>query len=300
MPLQVIKSQIGNAEILQIVECEIGGAFKVLLPDATPENVKKIEWLKAPYRNEDFSLAAISQCFIVKINSRILVVDTCIGNDKNLVEVPDWQFLQLEFLETLDEIGLDRNAVTDVLCTHLHVDHIGWNTYLKDGKWLPTFPNAKYHFAKDEYDFWKDYSKQDTAFGKAMAIAYEESVTPIVDAQLVNYISTDENLGDGISVFPTPGHTHSHISVKIEAGDETFIIGGDMAHHPCQFAHPEWALIMDADQKQSEATRRKVLAELSGTKILFAGSHFKSPSFGLITNDDKGGFIFNGISKKTS
>jgi glyoxylase-like metal-dependent hydrolase (beta-lactamase superfamily II) len=256
--------------------------------------------VKEPYRNEDYSLAASSQCFIVKINNRILVVDTCIGNDKNLIEAPAWQFFQLEFLETLDSIGFDRNAVTDVLCTHLHVDHIGWNTYKKDGKWHPTFPNAKYHFAKEEYDFWKKFGEQDDAFGKAMAIAYEESITPVVDAQLVNYIEMDADLGDGISVFPTPGHTYSHISVRIEAGEETFIIGGDMAHHPCQIAHPEWALAMDCDQNQSEATRRKVLAELSGKPILFGGSHFKSPSFGLITKDDKGGFIFNGISKETS
>ncbi|WKS95881.1 MBL fold metallo-hydrolase [Riemerella columbina] len=294
MSLQVIKSKIGNAEILQIVECEIGEMVNALLPDATPENVKTIEWLKPPYRTENFGLAANSQCFIVKINSRILVVDTCIGNDKNLIDVPAWQFFQFKFIETLEAIGLDRNAVTDVLCTHLHIDHIGWNTYLKDGKWHPTFPNAKYHFAKDEYNYWKDYSKNDTA----TAIAYEESITPVVDAKLVNYIATDENLGDGISVFPTPGHTHSHISVKIEAGDETFIIGGDMAHHPCQFAHPEWSLSADADQKQPAKTRRKVFAELSGTPVLFAGSHFKSPSFGLITKDENGEFIFNGISKE--
>lgn len=101
MPLEIIKSKIGTAEILQVVECEIGGSFKELLPDATPENVKSIDWLKPPYRDEDYSLAASSQCFIVKINNRILVVDTCIGNDKNLIEAPQWQFFQLEFLETL-------------------------------------------------------------------------------------------------------------------------------------------------------------------------------------------------------
>lgn len=296
MTLQVTKSKIGNAEIIQIVECEVGHLLKDLLPDATPEQVKTIGWLKPPYRREDYSLSANSQCFIVKINNRILVVDTCVGNDKSIEDFPEWNQMQTDFLETLESISLDRNSVTDVLCTHLHVDHVGWNTYKKDGQWLPTFPNAKYHFAKTEYDYWKNDSQNDPMAAIA-ATSFRESVDPVVAAELVNFIDVNADLGDGITIFSTPGHTPSHISVAIDAGDEKFIIGGDMSHHPCQIAKPEWAMTLDFDNKQAAETRRKVLSELAGTPILFTCIHYKIPSFGLVTQDHDGNFIFNTMDK---
>ncbi|SFH06364.1 MBL fold metallo-hydrolase [Pedobacter insulae] len=297
MPLQIIKSKIGNAEVFQIVECEIGFTLPSLLPDATQEKIKEIEWLKAPHINEDYSMNAVSQSFIVKLNNRLLVLDTCIGNDKIVEGAEDFTNMKLEYLEALETAGIDRTQVTDVFCSHLHFDHVGWNTYKQGGKWLPTFPNAKYHFAKGEYDYWKNESDNDP-MKPIEDTSFKESVDPIVEAGLVNFIDVNTDLGDGFQVISTPGHTKSHVSLLVDAGKEKFILGGDMSHHQCQLANPDWAQTMDYDQKQSSETRRKVLTELNGTSTLFTCTHYTSPSFGKITKDANGKFVFNVVSKE--
>ncbi len=283
MPLEVTRSTIGTAEIIQIVELEIGSSLAWLIPETTPENVSRISWLKLPYANADHSLNALSQSFIVRLGSRTLVVDTCIGNDKTIPEIAAWNAMQLDFLETLERAGIDRMQVTDVLCTHLHVDHVGWNTHRKDGEWLPTFPNARYHFARAEHEFWR--SNEADALH---AISFRESVQPIFDAGLANLIDAPGDLGDGISVIPTPGHTHGHVAVVIDAGSRRFIIAGDAFHHPCQIARPEWATVGDHDKVQSTETRRTLLSELAGTPTLIAGIHFSIPSFGRIVETGDG------------
>jgi glyoxylase-like metal-dependent hydrolase (beta-lactamase superfamily II) len=292
MALRVVRSRFGDTEVVQIVETEIGRYLKDLLPDTTPENIRAIRWLAAPYRNEDCSLNALSQCFIVQIAKRIFVVDTCIGNDKRVPGFEAWQNMQTDFLETLAGLAIDRAAVTDVICTHLHVDHIGWNTYRKDGRWLPTFPNAKYHLSKADFD---EYSEQLKSPGdELLAASMAESILPIVDAGLANFIEPDVDLGDGITVISTPGHTKGHIAIRFQTGSEQFIIAGDSFHHPCQVARPEWPTAADYSKDQSIATRKRLLAELAGSRTLLAGTHFCSPSFGYISADPAGGYEFKG------
>ena len=157
MTLQVVETTIGDAQVFQIVEIQIGDPVRSLFPDARPDEVRKIGWLGYPYVNSDGTLNAVSQAFIVRIGDRIMGVDTCIGNDKQRAESPDWSNLATDFLETLTAIGIDPAAVTDVICTHLHMDHVGWNTIkAADGSWVPTFPKARYYFARKEYEFWAD------------------------------------------------------------------------------------------------------------------------------------------------
>lgn len=298
MSLQFAKSKIGDAEIIQVVEVEIGYLVKNLLPEATPDLMREISWMKPPYVDENYELLASSQCFVIKIKDRILVVDTCVGNDKTLKDISEWNEMQLEFLETLDEIGIDRNAVTDVLCTHLHFDHVGWNTYKKNGKWLPTFPNAKYHIAQIEYDFFHDENNPADPMYAMQNDSMAESVTPIVEAGLINLIDINTDLGDGIKVFSTPGHTKGHIAIEIDAGSEKFIIGGDMCHHPVQIAKPDMPTVVDYDNVQSCETRRNLLSNLTDTKTLFACTHFRVPSFGLITKESGEHFVFNTVDKR--
>lgn len=285
MSLQIVQTTIGNAKVTQIVELEIGAQLAWLIPDTTPDNIRTIDWLKEPYRNGDYSLNAISQSFIVEIGERILVVDTCIGNDKTIAEVEEWNKLQLGFLDALTRAGIDRGKVTDVLCTHMHIDHVGWNTHLEAGQWKPTFPNARYHFARGEYEFWKRDENND-------ATSFSESIDPIFDAGLAELIDAPCDLGGGISVVPTPGHTHSHIAVAIDAGAARFYIVGDAIHHPCQIARPEWATVGDYDKAQSTATRHALLAELADTPTLMTGIHFSIPSFGRIVKGASGEHAF--------
>ncbi|WP_250459034.1 MBL fold metallo-hydrolase [Microbulbifer litoralis] len=292
MPLEIAKTRIGDAEIIQIIEMDVGHHFDWFLPDNNPEAIRQITWLDEPYRTADYRLNGLSQSFIIKHAGRILVVDTCIGNDKTVDEIEEWNALQIDFLGQLERAGIDREKVTDVLCTHLHVDHVGWNTHLKDGLWLPTFANAKYHFARDEYDFWLDALKQDEE-GSMQSASFHESVLPIAEAGLANFIDPPTDLGDGITVIPTPGHTRAHVAVVVDAGGERLVIAGDAIHHPCQIARPHWATVSDYDKDQSAATRVKLLGDLAGTPTLVADIHFNVPSFGRIevaVGED--GFVF--------
>jgi len=294
--LRTIRSQIGNAEVVQIVEMDISRVLEALLPDATPEVMKSISWMKAPHVDDEYRMCAVSQCFVIRSGSRLLVVDTCVGNEKNIAGFDAFANLRLEFLATLEQAGIDRHAVTDVLCTHLHFDHVGWNTYKQDGRWLPTFPNAKYHFGREEYVF-AQRERQEDAMYEAQDISFQESIQPVVDAGLANFIDRDTDLGDGISVFSTPGHTVGHIAIQIDAGTETFIIAGDAMHHPGQIAKPDMALILDYDNAQASATRRALLARLDKSTTLFTCTHFCSPSFGRIARDLHGDYMFTSVQK---
>jgi len=297
MALQIVRSRIGDADVVQVVEVQIGHLLGWLIPEATPDNVKEIEWLAAPYRNEDFTLNAVSQCFVVRLANRTIVLDTCIGNDKKLPPLPEWSHMKLEFLETLTEAGVDRFGVTDVLCTHLHFDHVGWNTYWHDNEWHPTFPNARYHFARSEYEYWLSSSQQPKE-SLIESISFNESVLPIVKAGLANFIETDADLGDGISVIPTPGHSPGHISLRIDCGGRSFIIAGDTMHHPCQIARPHWTTETDYDREQSTATRRSLFRNLANSGTLVAGTHFCAPSFGTIAKlGDEDEYVFRPSSE---
>ncbi|EKT4464897.1 MBL fold metallo-hydrolase [Pseudomonas putida] len=296
MALEVVRTQIGAAEIFQVIELEIGPQLAWLLPDTTPDNIRAIEWLKPPYRNADFSLNALSQCFIVRLNGRTLVVDTCIGNDKTVTEVAEWEHMETGFLEALERAGIDRGQVTDVLCTHLHIDHVGWNTYLHEGRWLPTFPNAKYHFARGEYEYWLEAAQRSPQ--DMHSVSFGESIHPVVEAGLVNLVEAPCELGDGISILATPGHTHSHIAVMIDSGCGEIIIAGDAFHHPCQVARPHWATVSDHDQRQSTMTREALLSACADTQTLLAGIHFSTPSFGQVCSTEEGAYIFKPLVSK--
>lgn len=291
MAIKIERTVIGDAEVIQLIELEIGHCFGWLIPDNTPETIREIEWLNEPYRTEDYQLKAVSQSFIIKRAGRILVVDSCIGDNKIVSDFPAWSHMQTDFLEKLEEAGISRDSVTDVLCTHLHFDHVGWNTYLKDGKWLPTFPHARYHFAREEYKDWQDFTDKNPE--DTQAFSFQHSIMPVIAAGLENFIDPPTDLGDGFTVFPTPGHTRSHVAIRIDAGTESFIIAGDAMHHPCQIARPHWATIVDYDKAQSSSTRRELLTDLDGQPTLFTCTHFSAPSFGRITKDNHNGFIFH-------
>lgn len=298
MTLQVVETRIGDVDVFQIVEIQIGDPVRALFPDATPEEVKQIDWLTYPYVNSDGTLNAVSQAFIVKIGDRIMVVDTCIGNDKQRAESPDWTGLRTDFLETFSSIGIDPKDVTDVLCTHLHMDHVGWNTMkVADGSWIPTFPNARYYFARKEYEFWAGHLGE-KLLGDGQDEAFMDSVKPIMDAGLVELIDETANLGGGIRVMPTPGHTIGHISIVFETGAERLIISGDCMHHPCQIARPEWCNAADYDKTQSEATRRSFFANVAANRTVIAGTHFSIPSIGYINRTGGEGYQFHPLRKR--
>lgn len=204
-----------------------------------------------------------------------LVVDTCIGNDRPrrmTGEVP----LQTDFLAKLTAAGRTRESVNAVVCTHLHVDHVGWNTMLSDGKWIPTFPNARYLIGREEYDYWRQVTDE----GHVAIMA--DSLQPIIDAGLVELVAMDHRLSKEICLLPTPGHTPGHVSVQIESQGALALISGDFMHHPCQIAHPDWAPPFDTDIAAATQVRKHMLEQVADKPILVIGTHFVAPTAGHI------------------
>ncbi|URZ87890.1 MBL fold metallo-hydrolase [Floricoccus penangensis] len=296
MTLDVVKTKIGDINITQIIELEIGETIQHFISQATPEEIKKIKWLDYPYINEDGTLNGVSQAFIIEKNDRLIVVDTCIGNDKKRIDFPHWNELHLDFLSTLEENSIDRYKVTDVLCTHLHLDHVGWNTMKTSEGWLPTFPNAKYHFGHKEYEFWTS-EEGIGSIGEGQEEAVKDSVLPILDAGLVNFLDENADLGDGIKVISTPGHTPGHNSVIFETGAKDFIITGDCIHHPCQFANLHWSMKADNNAEVGVKTRREFADKFSNEKYIVAGTHFSAPSIGNLIKKGEN-FEFHPIDKE--
>lgn len=207
-----------------------------------------------------------------------LVVDTCIGNDKPRAFLRG-QSLQTSFLDHMRQAGFTRENVDAVVCTHLHVDHVGWNTMLEGGKFVPTFPNARYLIARQEYAHWR--SEGDPEQQSILA----DSVKPVFDAGLAQEVELDHRISNEIRLIPTTGHTPGHVSVLIESKGESAVITGDMMHHPCQIAHPEWSPGFDSDKEASRATRKAMVKDWADQPILVIGTHFATPTAGHIKRD---------------
>ncbi len=275
-----MKWRIGAVTVTKIVEMEVTGGSRFILPQATYEEILPIAWLRPHFADERGRLRMSIHALVVEAPGRRIVVDTCLGNDKEGRRIPTWNNLQTPFLADLAAAGFPRESIDTVLCTHLHVDHVGWNTMRDAGKWVPTFPRARYLMGKTEFAHWQGERDRED-----MQTVLADSVAPVADAGLVDLVETDHRLCDEISLVPTLGHTPGHVSVRISSQGEEALITGDFMHHPCQIAHPEWSSTADSDPAQAQATRERMLAELSGRPTLVIGTHFAGATAGRIVKD---------------
>jgi glyoxylase-like metal-dependent hydrolase (beta-lactamase superfamily II) len=276
--------KIGEVEIYQLVEMEENKLFNSFIPEAKPENVKKIKWLTPHFADKDGNLKALVQSFLIKSGGKNVLIDTCNGNDKDRPEFKEWGNLKTNFLNKFDNLGVSLDEIDIVACTHLHFDHVGWNTRKINGKWVPTFPNAKYLFSKQEYDYWIKKPENELIDDHN---GIDDSVTPVVEAGLAEFVTDNHKVDKNIRFIPTPGHTPHHISVVIESEGEKAIISGDVLHHPCQMAHQEWTTEADTYPDQTVETRKKFLEGIVNTDTLLIGSHFANPVAGLIKKKGK-------------
>ncbi len=273
--------QVGEVKISRVVEIDLPIPYderRPFLAEAKPQTLKAMPWLFPRYVSEEGALKLSVHALLVEAPGLRLVVDTCIGNDRPR-SITGGEALSTPFLADLEAAGWPRESVEAVVCTHLHVDHVGWNTMLENGRWVPTFPRARYLIGRSEYAYW---SAEGT--GEVEAIL-GDSVKPIFDAGLVDLVETDHVLTSEIRLMPTTGHTPGHVSVVIDSGGERAIITGDCLHHPCQIAHPEWSPPFDFDPAASAATRRKLVEDLADQPILLIGTHFAAPTAGHIVRD---------------
>jgi glyoxylase-like metal-dependent hydrolase (beta-lactamase superfamily II) len=274
----MLKWQIGTARITQIVELTTASLGPHLLPQATPEAVGAIPWM-SPFLDDDNRIVLSMHTFLVESGDQVIMVDTCLGNDKPR-RYPAWNKMQGDFLERMEYAGFATSRIDTVLCTHMHLDHVGWNTRLVDSKWVPTFPSAQYLYAEDEWEFWRN---EET--GRDDDPVLEDSVQPIFDAGLAQLVGNDHVVNDEIRLESTPGHTPGHVSIHITSAGEEAIITGDMMHHPCQIPHPDWASTFDHDTSESTRTRESFLSKYADKPTLILGTHFTAPTAGRIVTD---------------
>jgi glyoxylase-like metal-dependent hydrolase (beta-lactamase superfamily II) len=270
--------RIGDVRITRVVEMEgpVPGTF--LFRDATPEAVGRHEWLREHFATSGGKLHSAIQGLVVESGGRRILVDTCVGNDKVRAN-PHWNRLQGRFLEDLAAAGHPAPAIDTVVCTHLHVDHVGWNTRLHEGRWMPTFERARYLFGRTEWEHWSKHPDSDDG------PVIEDSVQPVVDAGLADLVEPDHRITDEVCLEPTPGHTPGHVSVRIRSRGEEAIITGDMMHHPVQCAEPDWASNFDVDAEAARVTRRRCLERWHGEGAQVFGTHFSTPTAGRIERD---------------
>jgi glyoxylase-like metal-dependent hydrolase (beta-lactamase superfamily II) len=272
--------RVGDVTVTKVVELEVIGGSRFILPQATPETILPIKWMQPHFADASGRLRMSIHAFVVQTPERRIVVDTCLGNDKQNRRIPTWNDLHGPFLSDLDGAGFPRESIDTVLCTHLHVDHVGWNTMLAGGHWVPTFPRARYLMGRAEYQYWTGPHDRDD-----MRHVLADSVLPVHNAGLVDLVETDHRICEEVSLIPTFGHTPGHVSVRIVSRGEEALITGDFLHHPCQIAHPEWSSTADWDADQAHDTRRRMYDALAGKPILVLGTHFAGATAGRIVRD---------------
>jgi glyoxylase-like metal-dependent hydrolase (beta-lactamase superfamily II) len=276
--------RVGDVEIARIVEVYgFEDDIAMLLPEATPQYVQQFGWLVPHFATAEGRMIISFQCFVLRSKGRTVMIDTCIGNDRKR-EFEVFCNMQNTFLEDLGTAGFPANQVTDVLCTHLHFDHVGWNTRLIEGKWVPTFPQARYLFGRREWQHWKNL--RDTN-GYHHMDHLHDSIDPILAAGLEEFIDPDFRLTQEISLIATPGHTPGHVSVLIDSRGEQAVITGDLMHNPIQIAIPATEARFDMDKPQAARTRCDFVQRFCNSGTLVIGSHFAEPTAGRIVSDGK-------------
>jgi len=276
----VSQFKVGEVKISRVVESEGPWDGTWLLPNAIRENVKKeSDWLYPAFADEKGKLRMSIHSIVIESQGKKIIVDTCIGNDK-VRSNPAWNKLQLPYLEDLARIGYPRESIDRVICTHLHIDHVGWNTMLKDNKWVPTFPNATYVIGATEWDF---FARHEDAFFKDPV---EDSVRPVIAEGRAELVDDKHRITDEVWLESTPGHTPGHFSVRISSKGEDAVITGDLMHHPIQCRYPEWDDNFDVDGPQAKKTRRAFCERYADTPVAVIGTHFATPSVGKIIKKD--------------
>jgi len=272
---------VDDMTIHTIVELQFGFLpIRQMFPNLTPEILEENRhWLERDCLDQDDKALLCFQSYIVRTPHHVVLIDSCVGNDKPRV-VPEWNMRKENtFLRGLTSLGLTVDDIDFVVCTHLHNDHVGWNTRLENGRWVPTFPKARYLFTATEYDF---------CVGTQRPPLFNDSVLPIIEANQVDLVGGEHQIGDHIRFLPTPGHTPGHVAVELGRGRDSAVITGDLVHSPIQMRYPELHFGTDHDRELASRTRRAFFERYRETKTLCCTMHFPSPSVGRIRAWDSG------------
>ena len=272
---------LDDITIHRVVEMEgpFFDPFEFLL-DLKPELLEENRsWLEPSALDPATGKLILSiQSYVVRTPHHTILVDSCVGNDKQRALLPAWHMKTDDtYMRGLAAIGVAVDEIDMVMCTHLHPDHVGWNTRLQDGRWVPTFPKARYLFSQREYDHWVG------EHAKTPNDSIADSVLPIVEARRAEFVSSDHALDDHVRLQSTPGHTPDHFAVALGRGSTSAVLTGDLIHSPLQARYPEMSMSFDYDPKLAARTRRSFLEQYCDTGTLCCTTHFPSPSSGRFT-----------------
>ena len=274
--------KVGDLTVHRIVEMEIPFTDPYeFFPGLTPAVLEANRlWMQETGAFDPVTgkLVLCFQSYVVRTPHHTILVDSCVGNDKERTARPVWHRKKDDaWMRGLAAVGLSIDDIDMVMCTHLHVDHVGWNTKLEDGRWVPTFPRARYLFSEREYTYWAEQN------AKAPIACIEDSVIPIMEAKRADLVSSSHAVNDHVRLIPTPGHTPDHFAVELGRGETAAILTGDLIHSPLQARHPELSMRADTDPEQGSKTRRSFLERVCEERTLCCTAHFPSPSLTRFT-----------------
>jgi glyoxylase-like metal-dependent hydrolase (beta-lactamase superfamily II) len=272
--------RIGELKVHRVEElCEPVFPVEQFLQDLPADAVmRNLDWL-VPNFIEPTTMRAImsSHAWVIQTPHHNMIIDTCWGNDKPR-DIYGGNF-DLPWLDRLGALGLTPEDIDFVMCTHLHADHIGWNTRLLDGRWVPTFPNARYLFGRKEFDYWSNCEDNN------QVIAFEDSVLPCIEAGLATLVDNDYAIDDTMIMEDAPGHTAGNMVVRACSNGMTGIFSGDVFHVPIQFRYPDVNSIACSLPEEARATRRRLLDECAEHGHLLLPGHFPAPFAGRAKRD---------------
>ena len=276
-------TRIGDFEVYRITEFE--GPFiapQTFFPDYDPEVLKANPDMAGPRFLDPATghLVFSFHCFVVKTGRHTILIDSCLGNEKDRPMRPQFHRLRTPFLADLANAGVKPEEVDYVMCTHLHWDHVGWNTRLENGRWIPTFPNARYIMARREFDYWQEWQKRGE--DSPHRLAFEDSVLPVVRTGQSVLVDDDYAFEDGLWFEAAPGHTPGNVVIHARSRDDSGVFVGDVLHHQFQLMQPAWSTVACSDRELSRKTRTRLVEEHAdrGTRLL--PGHFPAPTVGRI------------------
>jgi len=276
---QVQQWTIGSVTVTAVIEEQTDHIPpEFFFPEATAADVAAHRWLVPDHADADGNIGLRVQAFVVRVAGRTILVDPCVGNGKTL-SFPFWNDQSWPFLERLAGAGVEPAAVDTVVHTHLHADHVGWDTWRDGDRWVPRFTGARHLYTEAALAGLR------AGGGPDDTEVLRESVQPILDAGLADVVAEDLDLGDGLRLAPSGGHTPGHVSLWIESEGAVALISGDFLHHPVQCAVPGWAEIGDADADEARATRTRMLGEVAARGALLIGTHFPTRPAGRLVAD---------------
>ncbi len=286
--------RLGDVQVDKVVEFEGPSFFPgFLIPDwddAVADAAR--DWILPHFLDVETGRLILSvHSYLIRKPHHTILVDTCVGNHKERPSTKAWHQLDTPWLESLRGLGVAPEDVDFVLCTHLHVDHVGWNTRLIDGRWVPTFPNARYLFHRGEYAHWEAIAR---AQGQERGTegCFEDSVLPVMEANEAVLIDGDHRIDDTLWLEPTPGHSPGHVCLHLESGGGHVVFTGDLMHHPLQCARPDWNSRFCHDADQSRRSRTAFVERHADTDTMLLAAHFATPTIGRIAGIGNGALIF--------